>query len=308
MLTTRSMSWRTLVSRSGVLRWPRKYLLTTTLVASWDQKFGDLDVLLLEDGLAALVGDAGRPVLPGDLVVGMDTGAGPAALERQALGGLAVGIRAVEARAIRAGVAALGRGLGGLRVVLGDRAGGASGHLFVPPVSVRSCHFAVAAAISCRQGSEGSWGLASGIGLPGRWRGGSELLGRVGDLKNDTPMRAGSQGKNTRCSGTNYVATARCGGLADFVLVHARGRVVHAGGAVVHAIVVPSPRPRGWLSTGYQHERAFGSACVRRVPAARSAAQGRSRPRPDPARQDFHPGIVMAGRSPELGRILTRRS
>src|ERR1700675_1087762 len=32
VLTTRSMSWRTEVSRSGVLRWPRKYLLTTTLV------------------------------------------------------------------------------------------------------------------------------------------------------------------------------------------------------------------------------------------------------------------------------------
>src|SRR6478735_11499010 len=40
VLTTRSMSWRTLVSRSGVSRWPRKYLLTTTLVASCDQKFG----------------------------------------------------------------------------------------------------------------------------------------------------------------------------------------------------------------------------------------------------------------------------
>ena len=40
VLTTRSMSWRTLVSRSGVLRWPRKYLLTTTLVASWLQKSG----------------------------------------------------------------------------------------------------------------------------------------------------------------------------------------------------------------------------------------------------------------------------
>ena len=40
MLTTRSMSWRTLVSRSGVPTWPRKYLLTTTLVASWLQKLG----------------------------------------------------------------------------------------------------------------------------------------------------------------------------------------------------------------------------------------------------------------------------
>ena len=34
------MSWRTLVSRSGVPMWPRKYLLTTTFVASWLQKLG----------------------------------------------------------------------------------------------------------------------------------------------------------------------------------------------------------------------------------------------------------------------------
>ncbi len=34
------MSWRTLVSRSRVPRWPRKYLLTTTLVASWLQNAG----------------------------------------------------------------------------------------------------------------------------------------------------------------------------------------------------------------------------------------------------------------------------
>ncbi len=34
------MSWRTLVSRPSVPSWPRKYLLTTTLVASWDQVFG----------------------------------------------------------------------------------------------------------------------------------------------------------------------------------------------------------------------------------------------------------------------------
>ena len=40
MLTTRSMSCLTLVSRSGVPMWPRKYLLTTTLVASWLQKSG----------------------------------------------------------------------------------------------------------------------------------------------------------------------------------------------------------------------------------------------------------------------------
>ncbi len=40
VLTTRSISWRTEVSRSGVPRWPRKYLLTTTLVASWLQNAG----------------------------------------------------------------------------------------------------------------------------------------------------------------------------------------------------------------------------------------------------------------------------
>ena len=40
MLTTRSISCLTLCSRSGVPTWPRKYLLTTTLVASWLQEAG----------------------------------------------------------------------------------------------------------------------------------------------------------------------------------------------------------------------------------------------------------------------------
>ena len=59
----------------------------------------DLDVLLLEHGLAGLGADAGRPVLPGDLVVGVDAGAGPAALEREAarpLAGEAGTVRAAE--------------------------------------------------------------------------------------------------------------------------------------------------------------------------------------------------------------------
>jgi hypothetical protein len=37
---TRRMSWRTLVSRSGVPTVPRKYLLATMLVAVWDQAAG----------------------------------------------------------------------------------------------------------------------------------------------------------------------------------------------------------------------------------------------------------------------------
>ena len=52
------------VSRPGVPMWPRKYLLTTTLVASWLQDVGHLDVRLLEDGLARLVGDVRGADLP----------------------------------------------------------------------------------------------------------------------------------------------------------------------------------------------------------------------------------------------------
>ena len=40
VLATRSMSWRTEVSRSSVPRRPRKYFETTTLVAVWDQALG----------------------------------------------------------------------------------------------------------------------------------------------------------------------------------------------------------------------------------------------------------------------------
>ena len=45
---------------------------------------GHLDVVLLEDGLAGLVGDAGAPRLPGHLVVGVDAGRRPATLEGEA--------------------------------------------------------------------------------------------------------------------------------------------------------------------------------------------------------------------------------
>src|SRR5207253_7315753 len=38
--TTRSMIWRTLVSRSGLPRLPRKYFWATTLIASCDQERG----------------------------------------------------------------------------------------------------------------------------------------------------------------------------------------------------------------------------------------------------------------------------
>ena len=47
---------------------------------------GNLDVRLLEDGLARLVLDLCRAELPGDFVVGVDAGRGPAPLEGQAAG------------------------------------------------------------------------------------------------------------------------------------------------------------------------------------------------------------------------------
>ena len=57
----------------------------------------DLDVLLLEDRLAGLVGDVGGPELPGDLVVRVHARARPAALERQAASALAGEARPVDA-------------------------------------------------------------------------------------------------------------------------------------------------------------------------------------------------------------------
>ena len=58
----------------------------------------DLDVLLLEDELAGLVADGGGPDLPGDLVVGMDARAGPAALEGEAARPLAREAEGVHGR------------------------------------------------------------------------------------------------------------------------------------------------------------------------------------------------------------------
>ena len=118
VLTTRSISWRTEVSRSGRAEVAAEVLADHDVGGELAPEVGDLDVLLLEDALARLVGDAGGPVLPGDLVVGMDVRAGPAALEGQATDrGLAVGLGAVEGGAVRAGVAMLGLGGGpvGLR-------------------------------------------------------------------------------------------------------------------------------------------------------------------------------------------------
>ena len=80
----------------------------------------NLDVLLLEDELARLVADRRGPRLPGDLVVGMNAGRRPAALEGQALRSLAA-----EAGTVRSGQ--------GPRLCLGsihdrDRLAALSGH------------------------------------------------------------------------------------------------------------------------------------------------------------------------------------
>ena len=64
----------------------------------------DLDVALLEDDLARLVADAGRPDLPLDLVVRMNPGTGEAALEGEAADRAAAVVAAVEAHAEPAAV------------------------------------------------------------------------------------------------------------------------------------------------------------------------------------------------------------
>src|SRR3972149_4852475 len=60
-----------------------------------------LHVLLFEDGLAGFVADGRGPDLPGDLVVRVDAGARPAALEGEAPGRPAMLVQPVEADAVR---------------------------------------------------------------------------------------------------------------------------------------------------------------------------------------------------------------
>ena len=70
---TRSMTWRSDDSRSGVPSVPRKYFWATMLVAFSDHVDGELDAELLEGDRAVLVvGDAGVAALPLDLVVRVD--------------------------------------------------------------------------------------------------------------------------------------------------------------------------------------------------------------------------------------------
>src|SRR3990172_2693289 len=59
----------------------------------------DLHVLLFEDGLAGFVADGRGPNLPGDIVVRVDAGAAPAALEREALRRPSVLVQPVKAHA-----------------------------------------------------------------------------------------------------------------------------------------------------------------------------------------------------------------
>ena len=69
---TRSITWRSERSRSGVPSVPRKYFWATMLVALSDHDDRELDVELLEGDRAVLpVGDAGVTALPHHLVVGV---------------------------------------------------------------------------------------------------------------------------------------------------------------------------------------------------------------------------------------------
>ena len=72
--TTRSTTWRSDHSRSGVPSVPRKYFWATMFVAFSDHD-GQLDAELLEGDRAVLaVGDPGVAPFPRDFVVGMDPG------------------------------------------------------------------------------------------------------------------------------------------------------------------------------------------------------------------------------------------
>jgi len=88
-------------------------------------------------------------------------------------------------------------------------------------------------------------------------------------------MGLGSQGKNTRCSGRPWRATARCGGFVVFVLVHVPGLVVHARGLVLHWIAWLCPRP----SWGCAQDTNTNKCSVRcQLPGpCRGACRGRPR-------------------------------
>ena len=220
MLTTRSISWRTEVSRSGVPRWPRKYLLTTTLVASWLQKSGTSTSFCSKTRLARLVGDAGGPVLPGDLVVGMDVRAGPAALEGQAADRRLAVVMLCHRTRRRTGRRGgrrswrLGRllGLRGCRSMGCDRCPVPSSHLSLSSV-VSDARCGVAAASRLRRCYRVVLGAAPG---PADGAGG-ERVGRLGSISRPLERYAESlvdvNPKTTRCSGCSSVPDATCGGL-----------------------------------------------------------------------------------------------
>ena len=69
--------------------WPRKYLLTTTFVASWLQKLGTSMSVCSKTVLPLSFLISALRSLPGDLVVRVDARRGPAALEGEALHALA---------------------------------------------------------------------------------------------------------------------------------------------------------------------------------------------------------------------------
>ena len=238
MLTTRSMSWRTLVSRSGVPRWPRKYLLTTTLVASWLQKSGTSTSFCSKTSLPRLVGDAGGPVLPGDLVVGMDARAGPAALEGQALGRVAVRpCRRSWRRTGRRGrawgrrsSAAVSAFAWSSPAVHGcDRVAVPSSHLLSLLV-VADAWCGVAAASPLRRCCRWSWGP---FRTGGRGRRGTCWASRFDQSTPRTIRRVvvDVNPKTTRCSGCSSAPSATCGGFGrprSNGVVHARGAFVHS--------------------------------------------------------------------------------
>ena len=79
---TRSMTWRSEVSRSAVPSVPRKYFWATMFVAFSDHVVGELDVGL-EEGVATVfeVRDARVTALPFDGVVGVGSGGGETAAD-----------------------------------------------------------------------------------------------------------------------------------------------------------------------------------------------------------------------------------
>ena len=262
------MSWRTLVSRSGRVEVAAEVLADHDVGGELRPEVRDLDVLLLEDALAGLVGDAGGPVLPGDLVVRVDARASSSGARTSGPWSACRRDRCHRSspRTGRRGDA-LHRVLPPLVASNRPRPDCRS----LGPSAVSSPHPAVAAAPSSSVVRRGSLGRLSAASIGRR-----EPRIRVfsGDVA--TRLRYASSGRASSPKTQDVVVARACRPLdVVFRRFHARSSFVHVRRLPVHGHAWPCPPCLGGLSTGFPpHHNRTGVRFAARGRAHRGPAPG----------------------------------